>query len=147
MSRNRISRENDANGEWYQTYIAEYLANRLGEIATVKKHGVDVTCGDLRVEVKGTKNLFYSKKGGYYHVRGWKADQTACPESITHFVFVLIEEHMCDVPLIYVVAIKDIRKQFAKYPNSQWVSFRLPWVWDHYIFELSYIPTGERFER
>lgn len=160
MNRNsskRVGKENDVNGTAYQQYVGEFLRRKTGFIAIVtKKHGVDVICGDLQVEVKGTKNIFYkrkkskkTKKGQIRNrsqQRGWKVDQITCPEDVTHFAFLLIEKNVCNAPLIYIVSIDDMKKHFAEYPDSQWVPFQLPWVWDHYISELSYIPTGERFD-
>lgn len=154
--RKRVGKENDVNGTSYQVYVGHYLEKKTGETAIVtKKHGIDVICGELQIEVKGWKNIFYHRKGSgktkkgrirnKYQIRGWKVDPTACPETITHIAFILIEKNICNAPLIYIVSIDDIKKQFVDYPDVQWVPFKLAWVWEHYIPELSYIPIGELF--
>ncbi len=154
----RVGKENDANGTFYQIYVGKYLERKTCQTAIVtKKHGVDIICGDLQVEVKGIKSFHYRLKGSRRTKKGrirkmsqtrhWKIDQTAaCPETVTHYAFVLVEKNICNVPLIYLVSIDDIRKRINEYPDSQWVLFWVEWVWDHYIPELSYIPTGDRFD-
>lgn len=141
-----ISRDNDQRGWFYQKYVADYLQQKTGEKAIIKDtHGVDVVCGEFKLEVKGTKNLYQKskkkKKHKFLTVRGWKADQTACPDEVTHFAFVLTEEDICNYPLIYIVSIEDIKERFKQYPDSQWVHFQLHWVFNHYIRALSKIPS------
>lgn len=144
MSRSLISGENDRNGSLYQKVVAEHLEKRTGlPVKITETHGIDIICGGKYfVEVKGMKNLFKkpSKKKGQVQVNSWKADQTICPDGLTHFAFVLNEDYLCSQSFIYFVVIEDIKKRFHRKPTSQWVYFPLHWVWDHYILELSYIP-------
>ena len=140
------SHDNDQRGLIYQEVVAEYFKELTGEEAIVKdSHGVDVECGKYHFEVKGTKSLYQpckdkKTKRKFLSVRGWKTRPEDCPDSITHFAFVLDETHLSSKPIIYVVEIAYIRERFMEYPDSVYVRFPLHWVWDHYNYKLSRIP-------
>jgi len=145
VDRSTLSEENNKSGYMYQEIVAEHLTELTGKEATVKRsHGIDVVCGEFNIEVKGTKNLHKGEKRKgktHYQVRGWKAAPHYCPAEITHFAFVLDEQHLCTFPLIYIVPISCIKQRFDQYPHSQWVHFPFHWVWSHYDFSLSKIPV------
>lgn len=138
------SHTNDQKGYLWQLDVAKHLEKITGQIATVcDTHGVDVICGDYRVEVKGTGSFYQKSKinGKTRHaVRGWKGQVSTVPENLTHFAFVLDEEHVNTRAIIYLVGFEDVKKVFDKHPHSQWVYFRVHWVWEHYIYNISRIP-------
>lgn len=151
--RSQISQNNDQRGSYYQQYVARHLSKITGDPAFVKDtHGIDLVCGDFKVEVKGTKSFYYGKKR-YNKVKqrdtiryshgGWKANKNCIPEDITHFAFVLDVKAFCGYPLIYFVDIKHIREHLAEYPNSNWVHFYFWWIIQYYIPELSNIPKED----
>jgi hypothetical protein len=141
-----MNQDNSHRGLIYQELVGNHLINLTGEEANIKaSHGVDVTCGEYRVEVKGTKSLYQETirkrtKKIDRQVRGWKGQPKFCPENITHFAFVLDECNVSSTPIIYMVDIKHIRERFEEYPNSEWVRFPVWWVWEHYDYKLSLIP-------
>ena len=143
---NWINHDNSHRGLIYQDIVAKFLEEKTGLQATTAAHdGVDVRCGEYEVEVKGTKSLYQKTKlkktkRRVHNVRGWKTQPKYCPDTITHFAFVLDEQHVSSKPIIYMVPIEYIRERFEKYPTSEWVHFPLWWVWDHYNYKLSRIP-------
>lgn len=149
MTFSHISADNDANGSWYQSLVAKHLEKKTGLSSYIKEtHGIDVVNGKYSWEVKGMKNLFRKpSKAGGVQVNHWKIDQITCPSDITHVAFVLYEEYIYYQPLIYVVAIGDIKKRFDRKPDTKWIYFPIHWVFNHLIFKLSRIPGRIGLER
>jgi len=140
-----ISRQNDRDGEWYQDVVAKHLEKLTNLNAEIhyNNEGIDVVCGEYKIEVKGTRSLFQQiktkKKHRKYHtIRGWKSNRNCLkyPE-LTHFAFVLNETDLSSKPLIYFVTLDDIMRRYNKFPNSHWVHFPLWWIFDNYVGSLS----------
>lgn len=136
-----ISIQNDRDGQWYQDLVAKHLEKLTNLDAEVNynNRGIDVICGEYKIEVKGTKSLF-QKTEKYHCVRGWKSNRNCLSPELTHFAFVLNESDLSSKPLIYLVAYEDILKRYSKYPNSHWIHFPLWWIFENYIGNLSSLP-------
>lgn len=135
----RINRQNE-DGALYREAVRHHLETVTGDKNDLKGwHGPDLRIGDMLIEVKGTKSLYYVRNN-YHQIRGWKACRSNVEtEGLTHCAFVLREKHLCSQPLIYVVPIGAVKDR-ASERSTDWIYFPVWWVFQSYDKKLSRVP-------